>query len=304
MNLFTSVSAEFKLLMLLNTGNAIKYFNLFLLILMAILGFHIIVTLISATLFNKFQPQFTLCERLVYRGLKYYFLTEPPDSNDGRLRRKGRNKSDPAPGDYHKELFSMIMQKEIFVKLSYYPSLLWLIDYSFVSLVVFTCSQIFIYFFPNDNSTNVSVLWTVFTFTFALQILFKLLWKKFVNQNLGAERNLIFSFSLVTFLVFMLIHMFADSLIDENLAGGKFRLLSPGPFNNVCVFVGYENLINNTKLVAENEITLRLENSSPLFLFVFASFLASLLGAAHLMPVVQYTSLYRQMTEGKKSIQT
>ncbi|KAI6189731.1 Transmembrane protein 161A/B family-containing protein [Aphelenchoides bicaudatus] len=226
---------------------------------MALLGFHIVLSLIAATLTQKF-PQFTICERLVHKNLKYYFLPEPPDSNDGRFRRKGKNKNDGAVPDYRNQTFSMIMEKEIFTKLSYYSSLLWLVDYALVSIVVFTLCQIFVYFFPNDDSTNVSVLWTIFSTMFALQILFKLLWKKFTNPNLGAERNLIFCFSLISFLLFM--------------------------------------------SLAENETALHFERSSPLFLFVFASFMASLLGAAFLMPIVQYTSLYRLITEDEKSIKT
>lgn len=58
-------------------------------------------------------------------SLKYYFLPEPPDPSDGRLRRKGKNKNDGVVPDYRKQIFSVIMQKDIFSKLSYFPSLVW-----------------------------------------------------------------------------------------------------------------------------------------------------------------------------------
>lgn len=110
---------------------------------------------------------------LMFR-LKYYFLPEPQEQTDSRFRRKGKNKNDGVAPDYRKQLFSMVAQKEIFSKLSYYHSLVWLIDYSFVSLIVFTLCQIFVYLFPKDNATNVSVLWTIFSMTFGFQVCYKI----------------------------------------------------------------------------------------------------------------------------------
>ncbi|KAI6186776.1 Transmembrane protein 161A/B family-containing protein [Aphelenchoides besseyi] len=226
---------------------------------MALLGFHIVFSLIAATLFNKFQPQFTLCERLIYSGLTYYWLPEPSDSNDGRVRRRGKNRSDGFAHDYRQQLISLILDKVVVSRMSYYASLVWLVDYSFVSLLFsFT-------FFPQDTSTNVSVLWTIFSAAFAVQILFKILWKKFANPQLGAERNLIFSFSLVIFLVFMLLNMFGDQFIDNNLT------------------LGYNTLSEKMKLLAKEDVLLDVKDGSPLFLFI-------------------YSSLYRSSVDGRKNI--
>ncbi|KAI6236838.1 Transmembrane protein 161A/B family-containing protein [Aphelenchoides besseyi] len=251
---------------------------------MALLGFHIVFSLIAATLFNKFQPQFTLCERLIYSGLTYYWLPEPSESNDGRLRRRGKNRSDGFAHDYRQQLISFVLDKVVVSRMSYYASLVWLVDYSFVSLLVFSFCQVFVYFFPQDTSTNVSVLWTIFSSAFAVQILFKILWKKFTNPNLGAERNLIFSFSMVIFLVFMLLNMFGDQFIDNNLT------------------LGYNILSEKMKLLAKEDVLLDVKDGSPLFLFIVASFATALIGAAFLMPLIQYSSLYRASVDGRKNI--
>ncbi|KAI6213732.1 Transmembrane protein 161A/B family-containing protein [Aphelenchoides besseyi] len=118
---------------------------------MALLGFHIVFSLIAATLFNKFQPQFTLCERLIYSGLTYYWLPEPSESNDGRLRRRGKNRSDGFAHDYRQQLISFVLDKVVVSRMSYYASLVWLVDYSFVSLLVFSFCQVFVYFFSTRH---------------------------------------------------------------------------------------------------------------------------------------------------------
>ncbi|KAI6220652.1 Transmembrane protein 161A/B family-containing protein [Aphelenchoides fujianensis] len=253
---------------------------------MALLGFHIVFSLIAATLFNKFQPQFTLCERLIYAGLTYYWIPEPPDANDARVRRRGRNRGDAAAPDYRRQLITLVLDKTIVSRMSYYPSLVWLVDYSFVAVLVFAACQLFIRLFPWDTSTNVSVLWTIFSFAFALQILFRLLWKKFTNPHLSPERNLIFSFSFVIFLVFMLLNMFGEHFVDESLAHG-YRVLS-----------------ERMKLLAREDASLDVRGGSPLFLFISASFATALLGAAFLMPVIQYSTLYRSTVDGQKTLWT
>lgn len=98
----------------------------------------------------------------------------------------------------------------------------------------------------------------------------------------------------------MVLNMFADRLLDENLATG-IKLFSCGQ-NHLSL--GYQILIDRTKLLAEQDESLKIEKSSPLFLFIVASSMTSLIGAAFIMPVVQYASLYRIAVEGKKNLMT
>ncbi|KAI6239248.1 Transmembrane protein 161A/B family-containing protein [Aphelenchoides fujianensis] len=246
---------------------------------MALLGFHIVFSLIAATLFNKFQPQFTLCERLIYAGLTYYWIPEPPDANDARVRRRGRNRGDAAAPDYRRQLITLVLDKTIVSRMSYYPSLVWLVDYSFVAVLVFAACQLFIRFFRGYEHERLGPLDDLF-------ILFRLLWKKFTNPHLSAERNLIFSFSFVIFLVFMLLNMFGEHFVDESLA------------------LGYRVLSERMKALAKEDASLDVRGGSPLFLFISASFATALLGAAFLMPVIQYSTLYRSTVDGQKTLWT
>ena len=69
------------------------------------------------------------------------------------------------------------------------------------------------------------------------------------------------------------------------------------------VNLGYDVLAQSAQSLAQNDSTLRridLKNTSPLFLFITSSLFAALLGAALIMPVIQYTTLYRAYVGERK----
>ncbi|CAD5232035.1 unnamed protein product [Bursaphelenchus xylophilus] len=238
---------------------------------MALLGFHIVLSLIAATLFNKFGAHFTICDRLVWKGLKYFWLPEPPEYNDNKKLRKRNPKAQELD----------IRQNVIF-----YNSLVWMLNYGILSLLVFTLSQIWCYLLPADDSTNVSVLWCLFSISFSLQNLCKILWMKISKNELSSERNLVVSFSLITFLFFAVINMFGDRIMSNNLGRG------------------FDLLMENSRVLASNVDNLTIGKSSPILLFMFTSLVAALLCALLMLPLVQYSLLFKSASERESSFKS
>ncbi|CAD5224186.1 unnamed protein product [Bursaphelenchus okinawaensis] len=248
---------------------------------MALLGFHIVLSLIAATLYNKLGPDFKACDWLVWRGLKYFWLPEPQDNSENKkLRKRGVKAQDV---DFKTSVLCVDMNFAVMGRLTFFNSLQWMVNYGVLSLVVFCLSQLWCFLLPLDDSTNVSVLWCLFSISFSVQSLCKILWMKISKTELSSERNLVISFSLLAFLFFAVINVFGDRFLSDNLGQ--------------C----FDYLMENSRSIAANVSSFKFGKSSPILLFMFASFTAALLCAILMLPLVQYALLFKIAAERDSS---
>lgn len=258
---------------------------------MALLGFHVVVSLILLFIFNKFKNKFSFINYFISNSLYRYLpptLEELRKINEKTFGKpyKGKNKKQknqngdsdfkvPRNIEYSLHAFPVI-DKHI-CQLNYYPTLYWLIDFSIFAIIVFTISEIFLFFFPTNQDVNISMLWLILAFVFALQSLLTLTYSFFFDETFTSERNLILSSLAIYFVGCMTITMFGNKFLDINLDQAYNALT---------------DIINKFIESQEIEGISKLEKRSPLLVYLLFSVIFSLIGSALVFPSFRYATMY------------
>uniref|UniRef100_A0AC34R2T1 Gustatory receptor n=1 Tax=Panagrolaimus sp. JU765 TaxID=591449 RepID=A0AC34R2T1_9BILA len=257
---------------------------------MALLGFHIVVTLIALTLFSKLKSRFSFCHALVVKGLHYF---APPSTYELReiagrkfpekKRRKNIDENEPfnIPKDSEFRILRILMQPNHLDGVPFYENLCFIFDYLVFTLSVFSISETFLYFFPENKDTNVSIVWLFLATAFLIHVLVKLTASNFASADVADERNLIVSFCAVSFLFCTVFTIWCDKFLD----------------------IGFENGFHSfTKIVAEflrEQEFYALSDygtKSPILAYVTFSVMFSALSSMLLFPSLRYSTMYIQAT--------
>uniref|UniRef100_A0A0N4ZMU9 Uncharacterized protein n=1 Tax=Parastrongyloides trichosuri TaxID=131310 RepID=A0A0N4ZMU9_PARTI len=258
---------------------------------MAILGFHVVASLILLFVFNKFKTKITFINLFISKNLYRYLpptLEELKEINEKTFGRnlRGKNKKNknqviendfkvPKNIEYNMHVFPII-DKHI-CQLNYYPTLYWLIDFSIFTIFIFFISEMFLLIFPSNHDINISTLWLILALLFSIQSLLTLTYTFFFDQTFTSERNLILSSLAIFFVGCMSLTMFGDRFLDINLNQA---------------YIALTDVIN--QVIESQEIVgvSKLERRSPLLIYLIFSVMFSLIGSALVFPSFRYATMY------------
>lgn len=161
----------------------------------------------------------------------------------------------------------------------FFDTLCFVFDYLFFAFLVFTISETFVYFFPDNRDTNVSIVWLFIAAGFMLQALVKLTASNIGSAEVSDERNLIFSFCAVSFLFCTVFTMWCDKLTDIEFNEG---------YKNFTAIVS--NFLKEQQIYSISNY----EAKSPILLYIFLSVMFSAISSMMLFPSLRYATMYIQ----------
>ncbi|KAK0425768.1 hypothetical protein QR680_009373 [Steinernema hermaphroditum] len=269
---------------------AIDLLKIFVEPTMAILGVHIVVSLIALTILSKFRGRFSL-STLLLKGLYRYL----PPSNEhlreaaqipltnarGRRRRQEQAEREakgfrvPKESDFN--MYVMEVRREDVEQLPFYEHFVWLVDFLFFAFLVATISDGFKFFVPEGRDVNVSIVWLVLGVAWLLQTLAKLTNAMLFSQEVEAERNLIICFAAVYFIGSLVFVMSCDKWLDIEFVDA------------------FESLIKraNEFLKSQNvDAQSLLHTRSPLLLYMTLSVMFAFTASMLVFPNFRYATMY------------
>lgn len=253
---------------------------------MAVFGFHLVLSLIAAAVYSKFNQRCSLFN-YVFPGLHYFLLESSLRSNSsdaaGTNKRRRKQKERPNHND-ETRLVQLQLTSSVLQEVPFFTSLMWAINHFFFSTCVYLISEIFMYFFPMHTGTNTSLIWVFFTLVYQINVIMKLTFIRITSPELSHERNILFCFATALFLAIFGMSLFSDQLIVVHFNTSFTDLLSS--INKLLASYGLKEIFVD-----------RNEKSQILILHIIASILFSMIGSAFLFPVFQYTSLHADVLE-------
>uniref|UniRef100_A0A915CG21 Transmembrane protein n=1 Tax=Parascaris univalens TaxID=6257 RepID=A0A915CG21_PARUN len=257
--------------------------------LQAVFGFHIVVTLITFSVFTKFRSRFSLARPFLCAGLYRYLAPTAQQLKEkvplyimGKSRKRKAEKNVETngflvPKNADIELVLVPVHPDDVQALPLYSTFSWIVDFIAFSLVVYCFSEVFRFLFPNNTDINISIIWILLSIAFVLQALANVTVSLFSGDNVEAERNLVISFSSLFFLFSMMFTMFAESFFD------------------IGFDKAYESFSKSASaFFAASDVPLPagVTQRSPLLLFVALSAMFGLLAGTLLFPNFRYARMY------------
>uniref|UniRef100_A0A1I8AG37 Transmembrane protein 16H n=1 Tax=Steinernema glaseri TaxID=37863 RepID=A0A1I8AG37_9BILA len=257
---------------------------------MAILGVHVVVSLIALTILSKFRGRFSL-STIFLKGLFRYLppsnelLREaariPALNSRGRRRKQEQAEREAkgfkVPKDSDFNLYVTEVRGEDLEQLPFYEHLVWLVDFIFFALLVATISEGFKFFFPGNQDVNISVVWLVIGVAFILHTLAKLTSAMLFSPEVEAERNLIICFAAVYFLGSLVFVMSCDKWLDIEFVDAFESLIKRA------------NEFLRSQNVAADAL---LQTRSPLLLYMTLSAMFSFTASMLVFPNFRYATMY------------
>ncbi|KHN84608.1 Transmembrane protein, partial [Toxocara canis] len=255
----------------------------------AVFGFHIVVTLITFTVFTKFRSRFSLALPFLCSGLYRYLAPTAQELKEkvplyimGKNRKRKPDKNVETngflvPKNADIELILVPVYQDDVQALPMYSTFSWIVDFVTFSLVVYSCSEVFRFFFPVNADINVSIIWILLSVFFVFQALANVTVSLFSGDKVEAERNLVISFALLFFLFSMMFTMFAEGFFDIG-------------FNKA-----YESFSTSASaFFAASDVPFPagVAERSPLLLFISLSVMFALLAGTLLFPNFRYARMY------------
>uniref|UniRef100_A0A914KU26 Uncharacterized protein n=1 Tax=Meloidogyne incognita TaxID=6306 RepID=A0A914KU26_MELIC len=216
---------------------------------MAIFGFHVILTLLSASVFGKIQGRLSLCDIFVFKGLYYYLLEgtlfprlvkhkrvqqQKGNYQGGNGKRRGINTSQKATnnkssiekmGEEQKDrLIRLPLNLNALEGVPFFDSLIWTFNYSCFALFVFVLSDLYNLVFPENKDLNASMIWTFCALILQIHILLNIAFEKVSLAELFPERNTLICATGLFFLGSLLFNAFADQFLDIEISKGLFLI--------------------------------------------------------------------------------
>nr|CAD2183673.1 unnamed protein product [Meloidogyne enterolobii] len=269
---------------------------------MAIFGFHVILTLLSASVFGKIQGRLSLCDIFVFKGLYYYLLEgslfprlvkhkqvqQQKGNNQGGSSSKRRgtstsqkatnNKSTEKLGEEQKDrLICLPLNLNALEGVPFFDSLIWTFNYSCFALFVFVLSDLYNLVFPENKDLNASMIWTFCALILQIHILLNIAFEKVSLAQLFPERNTLICATGLFFLGSLLFNAFADQFLDIEISKGYLNFINS--LNDFLQEHGFQPLFSSS-------------SRSPLLFLVCLALIFSIILSAFFFPLLQYTSLY------------
>lgn len=273
---------------------------------MAVLGFHSVLSLISASILQRLSAHYSLGRRLISRGLVRYLhpsteaLREAAGmeraksggkaAKGGATRRRGgeeerdRDHSFLLPKSAPIELEKAEVTAVDVLQLPLYVELRWVVDLSVAALVVFLITETYAWLLPRRSGSelNLSAVWWVMVLFSSLKALAALSSHYFRSGEAesaaverGGESSLLLCFGLLTFLASMVMMMVGDEAFDVGLLRA------------------YRNLTAGTDAyLASEDVDFVSGTRSPILLYLVLSAFFGCLGGLLTFPAFRLARMY------------
>ena len=209
---------------------------------MAIFGVQLCITLIAASFLQKLSPIYSLGRWLVSGGQLVRFIL-PSDSELRKLLGKsGNGKSkNKKNGLISEETFKL--QKKLQIPLDTvairsfdvavlrsYVDYEWMVDYLLHSLLVYTATEVYYYFWQPVSDFNLSLIWLALSALFAIRGLLAVLWL-YAKSKAGGELSLSIAFAMVSFILSLTVLMIKGDSLDFKINSQNHSEISENVLN-------------------------------------------------------------------------
>uniref|UniRef100_A0A914WT84 Transmembrane protein 161B n=1 Tax=Plectus sambesii TaxID=2011161 RepID=A0A914WT84_9BILA len=259
---------------------------------MAILGFHIVLTLVAATIFQKLTARYSFGRKILSSGLFRYL---PPSVEDLKVaaghssatqnakgRRKNARESNDAEGFLVPKSADIALVKVPVkaidvLQLPLYVEYRWVVDLTVCALAVYAISEFYCYLLYGawSREVNLSIIWCLILVAFCLRALTTLTSALFWTAEDSAERSVVLCFGAVYFLLTMGFIMTADRAFDVGFDQA---------YSN---FTGMAN-----EFLKSQELNLLRSERSPIVLYVILAILFGCLAGMLVFPNFRYARMY------------
>lgn len=269
---------------------------------MALLGFHIVVTLIAASILQKLAVRFSLGRKIISQGLFRYLhpsteelkeLAGHGSSKPGGRRRKHdtRNgETSDAEGFMISKNANIILETASVlpidvISLPYYAEFRWLIDYSLCTIVVYCATEVYRWLFPLQalGEVNLSIVWCFVLIALSLKALASLSAMYFRSSADTGERSLCLSIGAIYFLLSMIFLIVAENVFDVGLTAA------------------YQNFtLTASEFLESQELDIMKYQRSPIFLYLLLSLMLGCLAGMLVFPSFRFAKMYTDALEYAK----
>lgn len=249
---------------------------------MAILGFHVVVSLIVLTVLSKIGSRLSLLRPLVNKLVRYIApsndelrsLLPPITEPRAKQRRKRKEEEDANGFSFPRQLpFSLkkaYVRVEELERFPLYSSIHWLCLFVPASLIVFVLSDLFLYYNPKSTDINTSIIWLIVGAAFCLQILARL---TALLLSGGDEKSLLFSLGILIFFTLFVFTVFVDRFFDISLLDA------------------YTHLRTVAAEMANEEVVIKPE--SPLLLYISLVIMFTSIGCSLIFPSFRFATMFQ-----------
>lgn len=253
---------------------------------MAILGFHIVVSLVALTILSKLGSRLSIVQLYITKGLFRFIAPSndeiralmPPSKENPRSRRKKREEENVDGFNVPKSLPLRLrvarVEEEELRNLPMYSSVHWLSLFMPLCVFVYGLSEVFVFIFPSNTDTNTSILWLIIAVAFVLQVLARLTSWLVINED---ERSVLLVFAAIFFLFSVILATQADYFFDIHLLEG---------YDQFCANIA---TLMSEAGVGEYSST---QSRDPILLYISMSVLFSFIAAMLVFPNFRYANMY------------
>ncbi|GMT28364.1 hypothetical protein PFISCL1PPCAC_19661, partial [Pristionchus fissidentatus] len=251
-------------------------------IIMAILGFHIVVSLIVLTVLSKIGSRASFLKILVSSLVRYIApsndelraLLPPVVETRAKQRRKRKEEEDAngfnVPRQLPFTLKKAYVRVEELEKFPLYSSIHWICLFVPAALFVFVLSDLFLLWNPTSSDMNTSFIWLIVGLAFCLQILARLTALLLSGED---EKSLLFSLSILIFFALFVFTVFVDRIFDISLLDA------------------YTHLRTVAAEMANEEVAIKPE--SPLLLYISLVVLYTTIGCSLIFPSLRFATMFQ-----------
>ncbi|GMR53529.1 hypothetical protein PMAYCL1PPCAC_23724, partial [Pristionchus mayeri] len=249
----------------------------------AILGFHVVVSLIVLTVLSKIGSRLSLLRPLVSKLVRYIapsndelraLLPPSADNKSTKQRRKRKEEEDANGFNISRQLpFTLkkgLVRIEELEKFPLYSSIHWLCLFAPACVVVVALSEFFLYWNPKSTDINTSIIWLIVGVAFCLQILARLTALLLSSND---EKSLLFSLSILIFFGLFVFTVFVDRLFDISLLDA------------------YTHLRRVAGQMANEEVVIKPE--SPLLLYLSLVMMFTTIGCSLIFPSFRFATMFQ-----------
>ncbi|KHJ45706.1 hypothetical protein D918_03918 [Trichuris suis] len=117
------------------------------------------------------------------------------------------------------DLQPCVVSKNELIYLPFCDEFLWMIDFAFVTFIVFSCSELFHLLSPGraNQEVNLSVVWYLIMACICLKNMFRMTAVYFNFSGAKGERSLCIATGVVSFFIIMTLLLFSDQVLDVGI---------------------------------------------------------------------------------------
>ncbi|GMT00513.1 hypothetical protein PENTCL1PPCAC_22687, partial [Pristionchus entomophagus] len=248
----------------------------------AILGFHVVVSLIVLTVLSKIGSRFSFLRLLVSKLVRYIAPSNDelrallPQITETRAKQRRKRKEEEDAKGFNISRQLPFTLKKAFVRveelerMNCYSSIHWLCLFVPACLLVCILSDLFLLSNPKSTDINTSIIWLMVGVAFCLQTLARLTALLLSGED---EKSLLFSLSILIFFALFVFTVFVDRIFDISLLDA------------------YTHLRTVAAEMANEEVVIKPE--SPLLLYISLVVMFTSIGCSLIFPSFRFAAMFR-----------